>query len=46
MHLPDEPLRAYLGDYGSMPLEEGIRETYEAFRSLVARGVLAAPESV
>ena len=46
MHLPDEPLRAYLGDYGSMPLEEGIRETYEAFRSLVERGVLAAPESV
>ena len=46
MHLPDEPLRAYLGDYGSMPLEEGIRETYEAFRSLVARGVLAAPQSV
>jgi nucleoside-diphosphate-sugar epimerase len=46
MYLPDEPLRAYLGDYGSMPLEEGIRETYEAFRSLVARGVLAAPESV
>jgi nucleoside-diphosphate-sugar epimerase len=46
MHLPDEPLRAYLGDYGSMPLDEGIRETYETFRSLIARGVLAAPESV
>ena len=46
MHLPDEPLRAFLGQYGRMPLEEGIRETYEAFRSLVARGVLAAPESV
>ena len=46
MHLPDEPLRAFLGDYGRVPLEEGIRETYEAFRSLVARGVLAAPESV
>jgi len=29
-----------------MPLEQGIRETYEAFRSLVGRGVLAAPESV
>jgi nucleoside-diphosphate-sugar epimerase len=46
MHLPDEPLRAFLGQYGRMPLEEGIRETYETFRSLVARGVLAAPESV
>jgi len=43
MHLPDEPLRAYLGDYGSMPLDEGIRETYEAFRSLIRRGMLALP---
>jgi len=33
MHLPDEPLRAQLGNYGNMPLAEGIRETYEAFRS-------------
>jgi len=46
MHLPDEPLRAFLGHYGRMPLEEGIRETYQTFRSLIARGVLAAPESV
>jgi nucleoside-diphosphate-sugar epimerase len=46
MHLPDEPLRAYLGDYGSMPLDEGIRETYDDFRSLLARGLLAAPETV
>jgi nucleoside-diphosphate-sugar epimerase len=43
MHLPDEPLRAYLGDYGSMPLDEGIRETYETFRSLIRRGMLALP---
>jgi len=43
MHLPDEPLRAFLGDYGSMPLDEGIRETYEAFRSLIRRGMLALP---
>jgi nucleoside-diphosphate-sugar epimerase len=43
MHLPDEPLRAYLGDYGSMPLDEGIRETYETFRSLIGRGMLALP---
>ncbi len=46
MHLPDEPLRAYLGDYGSATLAEGIRETYDAFRSLVARGLLSAPEPV
>ena len=46
MHLPDEPLRAYLGDYGSMPLDEGIRETYDDFRSLLARGLLAASETV
>ena len=43
MHLPDEPLRAYLGDYGSVPLEEGLRETYEAFRSLIRRGMLTPP---
>src|SRR5713226_6871136 len=43
MHLPDEPLRAFLGDYGSMPLDDGIRETYETFRSLIRRGMLALP---
>jgi len=46
MHLPDEPLRAFLGDYGGATLAEGIRETYEAFRSLIGRGILNAPESV
>jgi nucleoside-diphosphate-sugar epimerase len=45
MHLPDQPLRDCLGDYGSMPLAEGIRETYEAFRSLIGRGTLAMPEA-
>jgi nucleoside-diphosphate-sugar epimerase len=45
MHLPDEPLRAYLGNYGNMPLAEGIRETYDAFRSLVGRGALSMPET-
>jgi hypothetical protein len=44
MHLPDEPLRAFLGDYGSAPLAEGIRETYEAFRSLIRRGLVSMPE--
>jgi nucleoside-diphosphate-sugar epimerase len=45
MHLPDEPLRGYLGDYGTVPLAEGIRETYEAFRSLTRRGMLSMPET-
>ena len=45
MHLPDEPLRGYLGDYGKMPLAEGIRETYESFRDLLERGALSAAET-
>ena len=45
MHLPDQPLRDYLGDYGSMSLAEGIRETYEAFRSLIGRGTISMPEA-
>jgi len=36
MHLPDTPLREFLGDYGSASLAEGIRETYDAFRALIA----------
>src|SRR3989441_3860342 len=43
MHLPDEPLRAQLGAYGNMPLAEGIRETYEAFQSLIRRGLVSMP---
>jgi nucleoside-diphosphate-sugar epimerase len=35
MHLPDAPLREYLGDYGTETLAEGIRETYDAFRALI-----------
>jgi nucleoside-diphosphate-sugar epimerase len=35
MHLPDTQLRDYLGDYGNATLAEGIRETYDAFRSLL-----------
>ena len=45
MHLPDKPLRDFLGDYGEMPLAEGIRETYDAFRSLIGRGMLSMPEA-
>jgi nucleoside-diphosphate-sugar epimerase len=35
MHLPDTPLREYLGDYGTATLAEGIQETYDSFRSLL-----------
>jgi hypothetical protein len=45
MHLPDTPLREYLGDYGEMPLAEGIRATYAAFRALLECGLLSAPEA-
>ena len=34
--LSDAPIRSYLGDYGPVPLEEGVRATYDAFRQLLA----------
>jgi len=40
MDLSDDPLRAYLGDYGRIELEAGMRSTLAAFRDLVARGQL------
>jgi len=43
--LSDEPVQRYLGDYGPVPLEEGIRETYEDFRQLLAAGALS-PDAV
>ena len=43
--LSDEPIREYLGDYGPVPLEDGIEETYDAFRRLLAAGALS-PEAV
>jgi nucleoside-diphosphate-sugar epimerase len=42
MDLSDEPVRAYLGNYGSVPLETGIKATYEAFQTLLAKGVIKA----
>jgi len=42
MNLSDEPVRAYLGNYGSVPLEAGIKSTYDAFRVLLQRGLLSA----
>ncbi len=43
--LSDRPLQAYLGDYGPVPLEEGIAETLEDFRRLLAAGALS-PDAV
>ena len=43
MHLPDTPLRDFIGAYGTMPLADGIRETFGAFKSLLARGLVSAP---
>lgn len=40
MDLSDAPLRAYLGDYGEIGIEEGMRATLAAFRDLVSRGLL------
>jgi hypothetical protein len=42
MDLADEPVRGYLGNYGTVPLEAGIKSTYEAFRVLLERGQLSA----
>jgi nucleoside-diphosphate-sugar epimerase len=43
--LSDEPIRQYLGDYGPVSLEDGIEETYDAFRRLLAAGALS-PQAV
>ena len=43
--LSDEPVQRHLGDYGPVPLEEGIEETYQDFRRLLAAGALS-PEAV
>jgi nucleoside-diphosphate-sugar epimerase len=40
--LSDEPVRQYLGDYGPVPLKEGIEATYAAFKRLLASGALSA----
>jgi nucleoside-diphosphate-sugar epimerase len=40
--LSDAPIRSYLGDYGPVPLEDGIRATYDGFRQLLANGTLTA----
>ena len=40
--LSDAAVQAYLGDYGPIPLEAGIRATYDAFKQLLAQGVLSS----
>ena len=42
MELSDLPVRQFLGDYGKMEIEEGIRVTYERFKTLLAKGMLSA----
>lgn len=42
MALSDQPVRGFLGDYGSIPLEEGIRQTHEVFSTLLAKGMVSA----
>ena len=34
----DAPLLGHVGDYGQMPLEEGVRGTFEVFRQLLEQG--------
>jgi nucleoside-diphosphate-sugar epimerase len=42
MDLSDDPVRGHLGDYGSVPLEDGMRGTCAAFQDLLARGLVKA----
>jgi nucleoside-diphosphate-sugar epimerase len=42
MELSDEPLRAFLGDYGQMPLDEGIAQTHTVFGSLLEKKLISA----
>jgi nucleoside-diphosphate-sugar epimerase len=42
MALSDQPVRSYLGDYGSISMEDGIRQTHDMFASLLAKGLVSA----
>jgi nucleoside-diphosphate-sugar epimerase len=42
MDRSDNPLREYVGNYASVSLEEGIRDTYETFKRLLAAGKISA----
>jgi nucleoside-diphosphate-sugar epimerase len=41
MALSDDPLREFLGDYGQMPLDEGITHTHNIFRSLLDKDLIS-----
>lgn len=40
-NLSDKPLREFLGDYGKVDLEVGMKETLSAFKDLLERGVIS-----
>ena len=42
MDKSDEPLKAFIGDYGQMPLAQGIEATYKAFAQLLKDKRLSA----
>jgi len=42
MDRSDDPLRDFVGDYGRVPLAEGIRDAYDTFKRLLAAGKLSA----
>lgn len=42
--LSDDPIRHYLGDFGHLSLEEGIRSTFETFRTMLRNDVISASE--
>ncbi|MEO8005171.1 MAG: SDR family oxidoreductase [Betaproteobacteria bacterium] len=42
MALSDQPVRSFLGDYGSISVEEGIRQTHAAFSALLAKRLINA----
>ena len=42
MDRSDDPLMEYVGDYGRVPLEDGIRDAFEAFKRLLAAGKISA----
>ncbi|MGH8679140.1 MAG: hypothetical protein ACREUQ_12410, partial [Burkholderiales bacterium] len=42
MALSDLPVRSQLGDYGQIPVEEGIAHTFKSFQSLLEKGLISA----
>ena len=42
MALSDQPVRGFLGDYGSISVEEGIRQTHAAFSALLSKKLISA----